>query len=165
MHRSTTKVLFVSEENGCRSLLAGASLNYLGKGKLRAFSCGVPGQVVDKPFSWTLLALKTPSIPTTNLRCKSWTKFTNLAAPKMDFVVALDHDSLTLHPGWHCQPMTALWDYERIEGGSKRRTDAGKSALQTLMSLRRRVELLVILHARAKTRKDLQHDLCDRSRV
>jgi protein-tyrosine-phosphatase len=165
MHRATTNVLFVSEESGCRSLLAEACLNHLGKGKLRAFSCGVPGQVVDKPFSWTLLALQTASIPTTNLRCKAWTEFTRNGAPKMDFVVALDHDSLMAHPGWPGQPVTALWDYEHIRGGSKRRTDPGISALQTLMSLRRRIELLVSLHAKAKTRGDLQHDLRDLSHV
>ena len=165
MHRSISNVLFVSEENGCRSLLAEACLNHLGKGKLRAFSCGVPGQVTEKPFSWTVLALQTASIPTTNLRCKPWTEFTRNGALKMDFVVALDNDSFTSHPIWPGQPVTALWDYEHIEGRSKRRTDAGISALQTLMSLRRRIELLVSLHARAKTRGDLQHDLRDLSHV
>jgi len=130
--------------------LAEACLNHLGKGKLRGFSCGVPGQVVEKPYSWSLVALQTASIPTTNLRCKPWTEFTRGGSPKMDFVVALDHDSMVLHTGWPGQPVTALWDYERIRAGSKRPTDAGISALRTLMSLRRRIELLVSLHARAK---------------
>jgi len=165
MHGSTTNVLFVSEENGCRSLLAEACLNHLGKGKLRAYSCGVPGNIVEKPFSWTLLALQTASIPTTNLRCKPWTEFARHGALKMDFVVALDRDSLEMHPSWPGQPVTALWDFEHIGGGSKRRAEGGISALQTLMSLRRRIELLISLHARAKTRTDLQHDLRDLSHV
>lgn len=165
MHRSTTNVLFVSEENGCRSLLAEACLNHIGRGKLRAFSCGVPARVVDAPYSWTLLALQTASIPVTNLRGKAWTDFTRVGAPKMDFVVALDHDTMVLHPSWPGQPVTALWDYDHIDSRSKRRTDPGIAALQTLMSLRRRLELLVSLHAKAKTRTDLQHDLRDLSHV
>lgn len=160
-----TNVLFVSEENGCRSLLAEACLNHLGKGKLKGFSCGVPGQVVEKPFGWTVLALQTASIPAPHLRCKPWTEFTRNGAPKMDFVVALDHDSMVLHPAWPGQPVIALWDYPHIEGGSKRRIDAGLSAVQTLMSLRRRIELLVSLHARGKTSADLQHDLRDLSHI
>jgi hypothetical protein len=83
----------------------------------------------------------------------------------MDFVVALDLDTLDLHPSWLGQPVTALWDYPHIEGGSKNRNKAGLSAVQTLLSLRRRIELLVSLHARGKTHADLQHDLRDLSHV
>lgn len=165
MHRKTTNVLFVSEENGCRSLLAEACLNHLGHGKLRAFSCGVPAQVVDQPFGWTLLALQTASIPTSHLRCKAWTEFTRNGAPRMDFVVALDQGSLPLHPSWPGQPVTALWDYPHVQGSSSNRHDVGLSAVQTLLSLRRRIELLVSLHARGKNHADLQHDLRDLSHV
>lgn len=165
MQQKTSNVLFVSEENGCRSLLAEACLNHLGRGKLKAFSCGVPHQVVDSPFGWTPLALQTAGIPEGNLRCKAWTEFTRSGAPKMDFVIALDQGTMDLHPSWPGQPVTALWDYPHIEGGSKNRNKAGLSAVQTLMSLRRRIELLVSLHARGKTHADLQHDLRDLSHV
>jgi protein-tyrosine-phosphatase len=165
MHRTTTNVLFVSAENACRSLLAEACLNYLGKGKLKAFSCGVPGLVVEKPYGWTLLALQTAAIPSSNLQGKPWTEFTRNGSPKMDFVVALDRDTLPSHPIWPGQPVTALWDYPHIVGGSKKRYDVGLSAVQTLLSLRRRIEFLVSLHARGTTRADLQHDLRDLSHV
>lgn len=165
MHRSTTNVLFVSEENGCRSLLAEACLNHLGKGKLKAFSCGVPGQIVEQPFSWTLRALQTAAIPASNLRCKPWTEFTRNWAPAMDFVVALDQGTLTMHPSWPGQPVTALWDYPHVEGGTRKRHDAGLSAVQTLLSLQRRIELMVSLYARSKSRADIQHDLRDLSHV
>jgi hypothetical protein len=83
----------------------------------------------------------------------------------MDFVVALDQDTLLLHPSWPGQPVTALWDYPHILGNTKKRHDAGLSAVQTLLSLRRRIELMVSLHARSKTRADMQHDLRDLSHV
>jgi protein-tyrosine-phosphatase len=165
MQRTTTKVLFVSEENGCRSLLAEACLNHLGKGKLQAFSCGLPERIVERPFGWTSLALQTAEIPDSNLHCKAWSEFTRSGSPKMDFVIALDHDTLDLHPSWPGQPVTALWDYPHIEGGTKNRNKAGVSAVQTLLSLRRRIELLVSLHARGKPHSDLQHDLRDMSHV
>jgi protein-tyrosine-phosphatase len=95
VHRTVTHVLFVSAENACRSLLAEACLNHLGKGKLKAYSCGAPGLVVDNPYGWTLLALQTAAVPAVHLRCKPWTEFTRNGAPKMDFVVALDRDTLS----------------------------------------------------------------------
>jgi protein-tyrosine-phosphatase len=165
VHRVKTNVLFVSEENGCRSLLAEACLNHLGRGRLKAYSCGVPGRVVDNPFGWTLLALQTAAIPSSNLRCKPWTEFTRNGATKMDFVVALDHETLASHPSWPGQPVTALWDYAHIEGGKKSKHDIGISAIQTLLSLQRRIELMVNLHARGRHRTDLQQDLRDISHV
>jgi protein-tyrosine-phosphatase len=136
-------------------------LNHLGKGKLKAFSCGVPGLVIEKPHSWTVLALQTASIPVDNPHGKPWTEFTRNGSPKMDFVVALDHDTLTFHPSWPGQPVTALWDYPHIVGSKKKRYDVGLCGVQTLLSLRRRIEFMVSLHARSKTRADLQHDLRD----
>jgi protein-tyrosine-phosphatase len=163
--RKITNVLFVSAENACRSLLAEACLNHLGEGKLKAFSCGVPGLVVDRPYGWTLLALQTAAVPAINLQCKSWAWFTRNGSPKMDFVVALDHDTLALHPSWPRQPVTALWDYPHVMGSNKKRHDNGLSAIQTLLSLRRRIELMVSLHGKSKSRMDLQHDLRDLSHV
>jgi arsenate reductase len=165
MHRKIANVLFVSDENQCRSLLAEACLNHLGQGQLKAFSCGVPDRVAGAPFGWTLLALQTADIPAGNLRCKSWMEFMRSGAPKMDFVVALDQDTLQLHPPWPGQPATALWNYPHVEAGAASRHKVGTSAVQTLLSLRRRIELLICLHARGKSRADLQHDLQDLAHV
>lgn len=165
MHRKITNVLFVSDENGCRSLLAEACLNHLGNGKLRGFSCGVPDRIASKPNGWTLVALQTAAIPTNDLRCKAWTEFTRSGAPKMDFVIALDQDTLPIHPSWPGQPITALWDYPLVAGKTKGRSGDGLSAIQILLSLRRRIELLVSLHARVKSHEALQHDLRDIAHV
>ena len=130
-----------------------------------AFSCGVPDQVVEQPFGWTLLALQTAGIAGDDLRCKAWTEFTRKGAPLMDFVVSLDQDSMASHPSWPGQPITALWDYPHIESGTKNRHNAGVAAVQTMLSLRRRIELLVSLHGRGATRADLQHDIRDMSHL
>ena len=137
MHSSVTNVLFVSGANACRSLLAEACLNHHAAGKLKAYSCGDPATLAEAPHSWTLLALG------------------------MDFVVGLDQASFSRHPAWPGQPITALWDYPAIERNKKRPSDAAIEAVHTLMSLQRRIELLISLHSHGRSRGDLQHDLRD----
>ena len=85
-------------------------------------------------------------------------------APKMDFVIALDAATVGEHPMWPGQPITALWDYAAVNAApakSGRGAAAGIAAVQTLVSLRRRVELLACLQSRALKRVDLEHDLRD----
>lgn len=165
MHSSVTNVLFVSRENACRGLLAEACLRQLGNGKFRVFSCGAPSEVADQPKGWTLLALQAAGIPATGLHCKSWTEFTRNGAVKMDFVIKLDAETAINHPAWVGQPVTALWEYPPIIERKKNQTDLGLDTMQTLLSLRRRIELLVSLRARSRNRTDLQHDLRDLNHV
>lgn len=162
MQRSVTHVLFVSRENACRSLLGQACLRHLGGKKFKAYSCGVPAHVLDRPHSWTLLALQTAGMSTADLACKGWTEFTRSGAPKMDFVITLDADTAQEHPSWIGQPETALWDYPAVSSRKKNtETDAGIAALHTLHSLRKRIELLVSLHSRVQNHADLRQDLRD----
>jgi arsenate reductase len=79
----------------------------------------------------------------------------------MDFVIALDAETVAEHPCWDGQPETALWDYPLIAASKGKETNLGVASIQTLVSLRRRIELLVSLHSRAQTRSDLRHDLRD----
>lgn len=161
MTRRTANVLFVSVENSCRSLLAEACLRHVGRSSLKAFSCGVPTQIADAPSPWALLALQTAGIPSDGLECKAWTEFFKSGAPKMDFVIALDAETAESHPAWRGQPETALWAYTRIAKGTARGAEKSVAAIHTLMSLRRRIELLVSLHNRAGKHSDLRHDLRD----
>lgn len=108
-----------------------------------------------------MLALQTAGIPTDRLVCKPWTEFTRNGAPKMDFVIALDAGTAPDHPIWNGQPETALWDYPSLEPKKSKHGDTGIAAVQTLHSLRRRIELLVSLHSRVQRRSDLRHDLRD----
>jgi protein-tyrosine-phosphatase len=161
MHRSPSNVLFVSRNNAARSLLAEACLRHLGKNKFHAFSCGVPAKVAEAPSGWTLLALQTAGIATEGLTCKGWTEFTRSGAPRFDFVIALDAETLAEHPRWNGQPETALWNYPLIAPSKRNETNLGVASIQMLVSLRLRIELLVSLHSRAQIRSDLRHDLRD----
>ena len=164
MHRSVPKVLFVSASNACRSLLAEACLRHLGQNKFKVYSCGVPDRIADAPDNWTLLALKTASIPAVDLECKNWSEFTRNGAPRMDFVIALDAGTLAMHPSWPGQPVTALWDYPSLDSNANKRGN-GAAVIHILMSLRRRIELLVSLHAKTKKHSELVHDLQDMSHI
>lgn len=165
MHRTVTNVLFVSTENACRSLLAEASLNHLSKGKLRAFSCGVPSKTAVKPPSWTTLALTTASIPDTGLTCKSWAELSKPGSVRMDFVIGLDAATYASHPAWPGQAITALWDYPAVGSKNKKNLDPGIEAVQTLLSLHGRIEFLVTLHAKGRRHSDLEHDIRDLTHV
>ena len=163
MSRKVTNVLFVSRENACRGLLAEACLNHLGQGRFKAFSCGIPARIAERPNGFTLLALQTAAIPALGLSCKSWSVFTRNSAPKMDFVIGLDEETFNEHPAWPGQPVTASWDYPKVF--DKKLNSQGAACVRTLMSLRLRLELLVSLHAKSKNRFDLQHDLRDLGHV
>jgi protein-tyrosine-phosphatase len=165
MHRSETAVLFVSRENAARSLLAEACLRHLGQSRFKVFSCGVPALSDGQPSEWALLALKTAGMSIAGLRCKAWTDFTRSGAPRMDFVIALDQETSYQHPLWRGQPETATWAYDPLVARKDKSMDLALAALNTLHSLRRRIELLVALHARGVARSDLRHDLRDMSHL
>jgi arsenate reductase len=159
--RLTTHVLFVSSENTARSILAEACLNQLGKGRFRAFSCGSPEQIGGPVPPFILDVLTTAQIPIDGLQSKSWTEYTRIGAPRMDFVIALDQTTVHLHPRWPGQPVTALWNYPAVlySGG----TDVAMRpvALQTLYSIRRRLELLVALPMHGIDSTALRDDVRD----
>jgi arsenate reductase len=158
---SAATVLFVGRENAGRSLVAEACLRHLGQERFQVFSCGMPGQTLDKPSDWALLALRQAGIATEGLHCKDWSAFARRGALPMDYVVALDDGAMRAHPPWPGQPEQALWSFAPLLDKAHRGVDRGLAALQTLHALRLRIELLVNLHARAASPQDLRHDLRD----
>jgi arsenate reductase len=161
MPNSTTRVLFVSRENAARSILAEGCLRHLGKETFRVFSCGMPREVNDQPHALALKLLANAGMSCDGLRCKPFTEFTRSGAPRMDFVISLDEVTAADHPSWPGQPVTALWNYPPILISGRSDVDFEKAMIQTLHSLRRRIELLVNLHLRCTTRSDLRSDLRD----
>jgi hypothetical protein len=77
----------------------------------------------------------------------------------MDFVIGLDGPTYKDHPSWPGQPEVALWEYPTLEAGKGSGLDVGIATMQTLHSLRRRIELLVSLHSKVSKRSDLTDDL------
>ncbi|NVO05151.1 MAG: hypothetical protein HXX19_04040 [Rhodoferax sp.] len=158
---TATSVLFVGRENAARSLIAEACLRHLGKERFQVYSCGMPGKTLDKPSDWVLMALRQAGIATEGLQCKDWSAFARRGALPMDYVVALDETATRAHPPWPGQPEQALWSYAPLIDKKRTGMDQGLAAIQTLHSLRLRIELLVNLHARAASPQDLRHDLRD----
>ena len=79
----------------------------------------------------------------------------------MNFVISLDEESANKQPTWPGQPETAVWAFPALVQRKKNSTDVAIATLQTLHSLRRRIELLVSLHSKGKQPSDLRHDLRD----
>jgi arsenate reductase len=156
-----SSVLFVGRENAARSLIAEACLRHLGQDKFLVYSCGMPGQTLDKPNDWALMALRQAGINIEALSCKDWSVFARRGAMPMNYVIALDDDAMQAHPPWPGQPEQALWSYAPLLRKKQSGMEMALAALQTLHSLRVRLELLVSLHSRATSPKDLRHDLRD----
>jgi hypothetical protein len=83
----------------------------------------------------------------------------------MHIVIGLDAATYASHPAWPGQPVTALWDYPAVGSKGKKILDPGIEAVQTLLSLRHRIEFLVTLHGKGKRYSDLEHDIRDLTHV
>ena len=152
MQTTETAVLFVSRENAARSLLAQACLRHFGQSRFKVYSCGVPGLSDGQPSDWALLTLKTAGMSIAGLHCKGWNEFTRNGARRLDFVIALDQETAYQHPRWPGQPETAVWAYAPLDARKDKSMDLGLATLNTLHSLRRRIELLVALQSRGVAR-------------
>jgi protein-tyrosine-phosphatase len=104
-------VLFLCTGNSCRSILAEAIMNRVGKGRFRAYSAG--SMPTGKVNPHALALLKQMHHDTSELRSKPWEEFTrekNPSAPDLDFVFTVcDNAAGEVCPYWPGQPMTAHW--------------------------------------------------------
>jgi len=140
----TTNVLFLCTGNSARSILAEALLGVLGKGRFNAYSAGSHPSGRVQPMA-AELATKL-GYPPENLRSKSWDEYAQPGAPRMDFIITVcDNAAGEVCPIWPGQPIAAHWgvpDPAAVQGSEEERRAAFRDALVTL---RRRVELLIAL--------------------
>ena len=140
----TTNVLFLCTGNSARSILAEALLGVLGKGRFNAYSAGSHPSGRVQPMA-AELATKL-GYPAEKLRSKSWDEYAQPDAPRMDFIITVcDNAAGEVCPIWPGQPIAAHWgvhDPAAVEGSEEERRAAFRDALVTL---RRRVELLIAL--------------------
>jgi arsenate reductase len=137
-------VLFICTGNSARSIIAEALLNAMAGQRFRAYSAGSHPKGTVHPMA--LQTLAHARVPTDGLRSKSWDEFATPGAPKMDFVFTVcDQAAGEVCPLWPGQPVTAHWgmpDPAAVEGDDAAKA---KAFLDTVVALRRRLELLLAL--------------------
>ena len=139
-------VLFLCTGNSARSIIAETLLNHLAVngGRFRAFSAGSHPRGEVNPFALEVLTHN--RLPVAGLRSKSWDEFAAPGAPKLDFVFTVcDQAAQEACPYWPGQPMTAHWglpDPAAVEGSDEMKRKAFRD---TLLVLRRRIELFASL--------------------
>ncbi len=146
MSERPLNVLFLCTHNSARSILAEAVLNHIGHGRFQAFSAGSSPRENQQPNPLALQVLANAGIPTEGLRSKSWDEFGKPDSPVMDLVITVcDNAAGEVCPYWPGQPATAHWGYadpSEVEGDEAKKREAFR---QTLLALRRRIDLLTNL--------------------
>lgn len=146
MNPDTLNVLFLCTHNSARSILAEATLNHIGGGRFKAYSAGSSPRANQQPNPLGLQVLRAAGMPTDSLRSKSWDEFAGADAPQMDLIITVcDNAAGEVCPIWPGHPATAHWGYadpSEVQGTEAQKLDAFR---QTLLAIRRRLDLLVNL--------------------
>jgi protein-tyrosine-phosphatase len=157
MNPPPVNVLFLCTHNSARSVLAEAMVNHYGKGRFRGFSAGSQPRGAVHPLSLTVLSES--GISVAGLRSKSWDEFASRDAPRMDLVITVCDDAAgEICPLWPGLPATAHWGYadpSAVVGNEEQRLAAFR---QTMLQMRRRIELLINLPPSALGRMALQEE-------
>lgn len=139
-------VLFLCTGNSARSILAEAVVNNLSitQGKFRGYSAGSHPKGRPNPYAIEVLTRNNFSVE--GLRSKSWDEFARPGAPELDFVFTVcDSAAGEQCPYWPGQPMTAHWgmpDPAAVEGTPDQ---IYRAFMDTLLVLRRRIEIFASL--------------------
>ncbi len=158
MNPPVLNVLFLCTHNSARSILAEATLNHIGGGRFKAYSAGSSPRDNQQPNPLGLQVLRTAGIDTSGLRSKSWDEFAGANAPQMDLIITVcDNAAGEVCPIWPGHPATAHWGYadpSEVQGSQEQRLEAFR---QTLLSIRRRLDLLVNLPQDKLAQQLIQH--------
>lgn len=148
------RILFLSQRNSARSMMAEAIANAIGHGELQAFSAGVrPAPQID-PVAVELLehaGVELPNHPPLHVR-----EFSTADSPPLDFVITLsDTAAGEAPPSWPGHPITAHWcceDPEQFDDPTERRL----SLMRTRAELERRLRVFTNLPVQSLDRLSLQ---------
>jgi protein-tyrosine-phosphatase/DNA-binding transcriptional ArsR family regulator len=162
MPTAPLNVLFLCTHNSARSILAEALLNHLGQGRFTAYSAGSSPRENQQPNPLGLQVLRDAGIATSGLRSKSWDEFATATAPHMDLVITVcDNAAGEVCPYWPGQPATAHWGYPDPSAGEGSEAEKLQAFRQTLLALKRRLELLISLPADKLAKTMLQSSARD----
>ena len=100
----------------------------------------------EQPNPRGLEALQHAGVTVEGLRSKSWDEFGAPGAPHMDLVITVCDDAAgEVCPNWPGQPATAHWSYPAPSAVTGTEAHQLEAFRQTLLDLKRRLELLVSL--------------------
>jgi len=163
---TTLNVMFLCTHNSARSILAEATLNHIGQGRFKAFSAGSSPRDKQQPNPLALQVLQSAGIATDGLRSKSWDEFATPDAPQMDLIITVcDNAAGEVCPIWPGHPATAHWGYadpSEVQGTDEQRREAFR---QTLLAIRRRLDLLVNLPPEKLAKQLIQNTARDLSKA
>ena len=150
-------VLFLSQRNSARSIMAEAILNHFGKRRFLAFSAGLrPTEAVDALVYELLDHAKVPYVRS---KPKHYLDFARDAFVPLDFVFTLsDTAAGEPMPVWPGQPVSAHWraeDPDRYPDKAERRL----SLIRVRGGLERRLRVFLNLPFESFDRKSLQRQV------
>lgn len=144
MNDKPYNVLILCTGNSCRSIMAEALFNTLGKGRYIAYSAGSHPSGSVNPFA--IEQIVSTDYPVVNLRSKSWDEYAKPDAPKMDFVITVcDNAAGEVCPVWPGQPISAHWGFEdpvRITGTDEQKREEFKKIFH---QIRMRIQIFMQL--------------------
>lgn len=143
-HEGPFNVLFLCTGNSARSIMAEALLNAMGKDKFKAYSAG--SHPTGSINALALELLEKNRIRATGLWSKDWNEFSQLGAPRMNFVFTVcDQAAAEPCPVWPGQPMTAHWGVQDPASVQGTVEEKRKAFLKAYTELFRRISLFVNL--------------------
>jgi arsenate reductase (thioredoxin) len=139
-------VLFLCTHNSARSILAEALLTHLGQGKFKGYSAGSSPRANQQPNPLGLQVLEHAGISTDGLHSKSWDDFAKPDAPKMNLIITVcDNAAGEVCPFWPGNPASAHWSYADPSAGDAPDAEKLLAFKQTMLAIKRRIELLISL--------------------
>lgn len=156
MAAAAMNVLFVSDRNAARSLIAEAILRVEGNGRFRAFSAGIEPAVARSAEVASFLVAR--HLPVEGLRPKSLAELE--ARQAFDFVITLSPRAAAFaeQHAWQGEPMIAHWALDADEGDGESRGSSG-AMRDAFWALSRRIRIFTSLPHRKATRRTIQNRL------
>ena len=153
-------VIFVSQRNSLRSIMAQACLAHLGADRFTVYSCGRPGLVSDAIHPAAASALCSANVPIPLVEPHGWDRLARASLHTADFIITLDEATQSAEPCWPGQPNSALWALPDVAALGDP-DESARAATQVLYSLRRRLEFLNILLRRGADSAAIRSDVRD----